>query len=114
VTFMFAWSIPIARSLNSCESRGILLSLQVNSGELSICHRFVNKVVSLSMAVKVARSTSIRTLKSNVSCRWQIHSSPSLTWSVPASNVIDQCCSGSTCQCASWTQQSAYLSFCLR
>ena len=41
VTFMFAWSIPIARSLNSCESRGILLSLQVNSGELSICHRFV-------------------------------------------------------------------------
>lgn len=29
---------PIARSLNSCEIRGILLSLQVNSGELSICH----------------------------------------------------------------------------
>jgi hypothetical protein len=60
VTFMFAWSIPIARSLNSCESRGILLSLQVNSGELSICHRFVNKVVSLSMAVKVARAKVVK------------------------------------------------------
>jgi hypothetical protein len=60
VTFMFAWGIPIARSLNSCESRGILLSLQVNSGELSICHRFVNKVVSLSMAVKVARAKVVK------------------------------------------------------
>jgi hypothetical protein len=50
----------LGRSLNSCESRGILLSLQVNSGELSICHRFVNKVVSLSMAVKVARAKVVK------------------------------------------------------
>jgi hypothetical protein len=32
--------------------------------------------------------------------------SPSLTWSVPASNVIDQCCSGSTCQCANHPKET--------
>ena len=64
VTFMFDWSIPIARSLYSCESRGILLDLQVNSGELSICHRFVLlitiKIFSLSMALKVARAKVVK------------------------------------------------------
>ena len=64
VTFIFAWGIPIARSLNSCESRGILLGLQVNSGELSICHRFVLlitiKIFSLSMALKVARAKVVK------------------------------------------------------